>query len=187
MQLLAWTRLSPIALLLLLLVVQVPLGVSSFQIFSPARIECYSASTLFSSPEDSSWGGGGGEEEDDDFEILFEDTPSNLDVTEKAWRYAKKPLLSIGAKGASFSHGNSLRQLLDAHTIVKVKVNTNKFGKRCTEIEMEIEIEKWKDVVCILMLLSIASAIYYCRIRNSGKSIRGYSRFGRRIRCTQRH
>ena len=66
-------------------------------------------------------------DDEDDYEILFEDPP--LNAVEKAWRYAKKPLLSIGAKGASFSHGNSLRQLLDAHTMVKVKVNTNKFGK----------------------------------------------------------
>jgi RNA-binding protein YhbY len=47
---------------------------------------------------------------------------------ERAWRYAKKPLLSIGSKGATFSHGNSLRQLLEAHTAVKVKVNTQKFN-----------------------------------------------------------
>jgi hypothetical protein len=41
---------------------------------------------------------------------------------EKAWRYVKKPLLSIGSKGASASHGNSLRQLLESHKAVKVKV-----------------------------------------------------------------
>lgn len=69
---------------------------------------------------------------DDDFEILFgEDEKQVKDVgpLETAWRYVKKPLLSIGAKGATFSHGNSLRQLLEAHTIVKVKVNTKQFGK----------------------------------------------------------
>ena len=87
-------------------------------------------SSLKSASEEDSWG----EDEDvenneDDFEILFEDQEPPLDAIEKAWRYAKKPLLSIGAKGASFSHGNSLRQLLDSHTVVKVKVNTNKFGK----------------------------------------------------------
>ena len=47
---------------------------------------------------------------------------------EKAWRYVKKPLLSIGAKGASKSHGNSLRQLLEAHTAVKVKINPRSFS-----------------------------------------------------------
>jgi RNA-binding protein YhbY len=47
---------------------------------------------------------------------------------EKAWRYAKKPLLSIGAKGATPSHGNSLRQLLEAHQVVKIKVNTKQFS-----------------------------------------------------------
>ena len=70
---------------------------------------------------------------EEDFEILFgeeeQKKEENLDPVEKAWRYAKKPLLSVGAKGATFSHGNSLRQLLEAHTVVKVKVNTQKFGK----------------------------------------------------------
>lgn len=47
---------------------------------------------------------------------------------EKAWRYSKKPLLSIGSKGASPSHGNSLRQLLEQHEVVKVKVSTRKHG-----------------------------------------------------------
>jgi RNA-binding protein YhbY len=47
---------------------------------------------------------------------------------EGAWRYVKKPLLSIGGKGATPSHGNSLRQLLEAHTAVKVKVNARPFG-----------------------------------------------------------
>ncbi|KAL7541461.1 hypothetical protein ACHAXR_010939 [Thalassiosira sp. AJA248-18] len=45
----------------------------------------------------------------------------------KAWQYAKKPLLRIGGKGATKTHGNSLRQLLDQHTVVKVKVNTGPF------------------------------------------------------------
>mmetsp|Transcript_18115 Transcript_18115/g.34375 ORF Transcript_18115/g.34375 Transcript_18115/m.34375 type:complete len:207 (-) Transcript_18115:119-739(-) len=50
-----------------------------------------------------------------------------VDSLERAWRYAKKPLLSIGSKGATLSHGNSLRQLLEQHTVVKVKVNTRRF------------------------------------------------------------
>ena len=52
---------------------------------------------------------------------------------EEVWRYAKKPLISVGGKGATKKHGNSLRQLLDDHTVVKVKVNTKSFGKlvRC--------------------------------------------------------
>ena len=71
---------------------------------------------------------------ENDFEVLFKEEVDNqrdavpLDGLEKAWRYAKKPMLSIGAKGAQFSHGNSLRQLLEAHTVVKVKVSTQKFG-----------------------------------------------------------
>jgi RNA-binding protein YhbY len=47
---------------------------------------------------------------------------------ERTWRYANKPLLRIGSKGATFTHGNSLRQLLDDHTVVKVKINTRKLG-----------------------------------------------------------
>jgi RNA-binding protein YhbY len=52
---------------------------------------------------------------------------------ERAWRHVKKPLLSIGAKGATQTHGNSLRQLLDAHTAVKVKVNTRKYNNSLIE------------------------------------------------------
>jgi RNA-binding protein YhbY len=70
---------------------------------------------------------------ENDFEVLFKEEVEKqnavpLDGLEKAWRFARKPLLSIGAKGAQFSHGNSLRQLLEAHTVVKVKVSTQKFG-----------------------------------------------------------
>ena len=57
-----------------------------------------------------------------------EDEPSFDDVQEKVWRYVKKPLLRIGVKGATSAHGNSLRQLLEDHTAVKVKVNTKNFG-----------------------------------------------------------
>jgi hypothetical protein len=40
---------------------------------------------------------------------------------ELAWRYAKKPLISIGARGVAPSHANSLRAMVAAHTVVKVK------------------------------------------------------------------
>jgi RNA-binding protein YhbY len=50
-------------------------------------------------------------------------------LMEEVWRYAKKPLISVGGKGATIKHGNNLRQLLDDHTVVKVKVNTKSFGK----------------------------------------------------------
>lgn len=68
--------------------------------------------------------------DDEDISFLFDEPPvpeKELDPTELVWRYAKKPLLRIGSKGATHSHGNSLRQLLEDHTIVKVKVNTKKF------------------------------------------------------------
>jgi RNA-binding protein YhbY len=66
---------------------------------------------------------------------LLDSTPSRTTTTqtqisdpmERAWRHSKKPLLRVGAKGATLSHGNSLRQLLQAHTAVKVKVNTQPF------------------------------------------------------------
>lgn len=66
--------------------------------------------------------------DDDDISFLFDEPEPELDVTEKAWRYAKKPLLRIGSKGATHAHGNSLRQLLEDHTVVRVKVNTKKFN-----------------------------------------------------------
>ena len=73
---------------------------------------------------DDSW------EDDDDTDVLSESEPeANLDDLEKTWRYIKKPLLSIGGKGASASHGNSLRELLESHTAVKVKVNMKPFGE----------------------------------------------------------
>ena len=50
-------------------------------------------------------------------------------LMEEVWRYVKKPLISVGGKGATSKHGNSLRQLLDDHTVVKVKVNTKSFGR----------------------------------------------------------
>mmetsp|Transcript_3311 Transcript_3311/g.3786 ORF Transcript_3311/g.3786 Transcript_3311/m.3786 type:complete len:193 (+) Transcript_3311:44-622(+) len=59
-----------------------------------------------------------------------ENTDNNISdrVMEKAWRHAKKTLISVGGKGATIKHGNNLRQLLEDHTIVKVKVNTKSFG-----------------------------------------------------------
>jgi hypothetical protein len=70
--------------------------------------------------------------DEEDIEFLFEEPEipyKKIDGMEKTWRHAKKPLLSIGSKGATHSHGNSLRQLLEDHTVVKVKVNTRKFGR----------------------------------------------------------
>lgn len=71
---------------------------------------------------------------DDSLEMEMEMEPEpkktpSLTNMEKAWRYVKKPYLSIGSKGAGPSHGNSLRQLLDQHSVVKVKINTYKLGE----------------------------------------------------------
>ena len=72
-----------------------------------------------------------GDEEDVEGSLLSEDEEVSelldLDSMEKAWRYAKKPLLRIGSKGATLTHGNSLKQLLEQHTVIKVKVNTRRF------------------------------------------------------------
>jgi RNA-binding protein YhbY len=67
---------------------------------------------------------------------------------EKAWRSARKPLLSIGSKGATLTHGNSLRQLLQDHTIVKVKINTRRFDnslEQAYEAIKELAVESGLD------------------------------------------
>lgn len=57
---------------------------------------------------------------------------------EKAWRYIKKPLLRIGAKGITSAHGNSLCELLESHTAVKVKINQPDFESSIEAIFHEI-------------------------------------------------
>jgi hypothetical protein len=66
-------------------------------------------------------GGAENEEEDDDEDLSVDEVDVFLDEqlvqtemkdlkgAELAWRYAKKPLLRIGVKGATMIHGNSLR------------------------------------------------------------------------------
>lgn len=66
----------------------------------------------------------------------------------KAWQHAKKPLLRIGGKGATKSHGNSLRQLLDQHTVVKVKVNSGPFDgslESASEVLKQLAIDSGAD------------------------------------------
>jgi hypothetical protein len=84
------------------------------------------------------WDIDGDEPTEEDIERLYDQVDEvslkrALDPTEKAWRYATKVLLRIGSKGATLTHGNSLRQLLEQHEVVKVKINTRKFGecRRC--------------------------------------------------------
>ena len=60
-----------------------------------------------------------------------DDEPSSTVLQEgidQTWRHVPKPLLRIGGKGIAESHGNSLRELLNAHTVVKVKINSTKLG-----------------------------------------------------------
>jgi RNA-binding protein YhbY len=108
-------------------------GALSVTAFVPVTI--YNRPTLvhpvvsqLTSAEETGLHDDGDDDKDEDEEFLLEDSPVALDATEMAWRYAKKPLLRIGSKGATHSHGNSLRQLLLDHTVVKVKVNTKKFN-----------------------------------------------------------
>lgn len=80
------------------------------------------------------WDIDGDEPTEEDIERLYDQVDElslkrALDPTEKAWRYATKVLLRIGSKGATLTHGNSLRQLLEQHEVVKVKINTRKFGE----------------------------------------------------------
>lgn len=60
------------------------------------------------------------------------DVPSSLSAStpgiDLAWRSVPKPLLRIGGKGVSATHARSLAELLDAHTCVKIKINTSKLG-----------------------------------------------------------
>ena len=86
---------------------------------------------LFASEE--AWNIESNEPTEEEIERLFEEVDEALlkrvlEPTEKAWRHAKKVLLRIGSKGATLTHGNSLRQLLEQHQVVKVKINTRKFG-----------------------------------------------------------
>jgi len=73
-------------------------------------------------------------EEEEDFEFLFEEPAVEPTNMERAWRYASKPLMSVGSKGATLTHGNSLRQLLEAHTVVKVKANTRRFDNSLEKV-----------------------------------------------------
>ena len=44
-------------------------------------------------------------------------------VLDSLWNEQRKPLLRLGMKGVMPSHLNSLRELLDAHNVVRIKVN----------------------------------------------------------------
>eukprot|EP00339_Tiarina_fusa_P020149 CAMPEP_0117028548 /NCGR_PEP_ID=MMETSP0472-20121206/20748_1 /TAXON_ID=693140 ORGANISM="Tiarina fusus, Strain LIS" /NCGR_SAMPLE_ID=MMETSP0472 /ASSEMBLY_ACC=CAM_ASM_000603 /LENGTH=200 /DNA_ID=CAMNT_0004736067 /DNA_START=83 /DNA_END=685 /DNA_ORIENTATION=+ len=93
-------------------------------------------------------------DEQEEHRVVSDDAASSaFDAHEQVWRYAKKPLLHIGSKGATHSHGNSLRQLLNDHTVVKVKVNTKKFGtleKAATALKsLAVENGACKDIEII--------------------------------------
>ena len=82
-------------------------------------------------------------------------------LMEEVWRYVKKPLISVGGKGATSKHGNSLRQLLDDHTVVKVKVNTKSFGT--SRILSEIKIEGDRERSRAETKYDASSLMFYTR------------------------
>ena len=62
-------------------------------------------------------------DDDDSIGMSTSSVTKDMKLMERVWRYNKKPLLSIGAqKGPTVKHGNSLRELLNHHTTVKVKI-----------------------------------------------------------------
>ena len=62
-------------------------------------------------------------DDDDSIGMSTSSVSKDMKLMERVWRYNKKPLLSIGAqKGPTVKHGNSLRELLNHHTTVKVKI-----------------------------------------------------------------
>ncbi len=72
---------------------------------------------------------------------------------DKAWRYLPKPLLRIGGKGVSDSHGNSLKELLNAHTAVKVKINSSKLGSLEDVFEiLKAQVEKKGNISGVELL-----------------------------------
>jgi RNA-binding protein YhbY len=65
------------------------------------------------------------------------ETARELSALERTWRSVKKPMVRIGSKGTALSHGNSLRELLNAHTVVKVKVNNSRIPLEETFAELK--------------------------------------------------
>ena len=119
---------------LFFLCLSVVLESTSAFVTSPTRFiggSIYQRTILLASEE--AWNIESDEPTEEEIERLFDEVDDALlkrvlEPTEKAWRYAKKVLLRIGSKGATSTHGNSLRQLLEQHKVVKVKINTRKFG-----------------------------------------------------------
>jgi len=73
---------------------------------------------------------------------LFSSTSTNeqhQQYLEQTWRYTRKPLLRIGSKGISKSHGNSLKELLSSHTVVKIKCNPNGSSTAMEDLFQELK------------------------------------------------
>mmetsp|Transcript_33767 Transcript_33767/g.49428 ORF Transcript_33767/g.49428 Transcript_33767/m.49428 type:complete len:185 (-) Transcript_33767:198-752(-) len=65
------------------------------------------------------------------------------------WKLQKKALLRIGGKGVKNSHINSLRELLDAHSVVKVKMNDYRSEIKVAAMELLGEGEDFGEILDI--------------------------------------
>ena len=81
---------------------------------------------------------------------------SNFDEKEidKLWIAQKKALLRIGSKGVQKSHRNSLKELIQSHPQIKVKINNNDEDIRPTVEELLYNVEK-EDKEQLYVLLKI--------------------------------
>jgi RNA-binding protein YhbY len=114
-----------------------------------SQCRTYSVFQASASAADESWSS----TKDDNDDYDYESTKLPPKGMEIAWRYAKKSLLSIGAKGATAAHGNSLRQLLQDHTVVKVKVNTQSYDNLQAAFENLRELAVASGAPCDVELL----------------------------------
>mmetsp|Transcript_26289 Transcript_26289/g.32836 ORF Transcript_26289/g.32836 Transcript_26289/m.32836 type:complete len:151 (-) Transcript_26289:284-736(-) len=75
--------------------------------------------------------------------------PKNNNSIEKLWKLQRKALLRIGSKGVHQSHINSLKELLLAHSVIKVKVNDLRAEMKVTAIELLGEEQSFGQILDI--------------------------------------
>mmetsp|Transcript_23915 Transcript_23915/g.28218 ORF Transcript_23915/g.28218 Transcript_23915/m.28218 type:complete len:190 (-) Transcript_23915:96-665(-) len=105
--------------------IQLPI-VSSFTIHPNNAVIVSSTCSHTSTSTSSSYFQATPTDDDNDEDTI--QNKKNEQKVENVWRHVKKPLLRIGGKGITSTHGNSLIELLNDHTVVKVKINTTKLG-----------------------------------------------------------
>lgn len=91
---------------------------------------------------------------------------SNNVNMESVWRFIKKPLLRLGSKGISPSHGNSLRELLKSHRVIKVKVNNRKDG---TSVHARWRNSKQYSLFLFLILINVLHGIPFFLLHQNEK------------------